>query len=238
MEQDLNTEGSTALLDDEALTRSEIVANARINRGRSVVGVNSYARELGLDPLAFLTERLSAGAHIAWLDLCCGAGNALIESALYFAQHEWDARVALVGVDLIDMFSPRPPNLSCLRRHTVPVSTWQPDRDFDLITCVHGLHYIGDKLGLLQAAVSWLKPDGLLLAHLDYSNLRLTPPTTLSTLGKDLRQAGFVYNRARHLLQRQGKANIALPYRYLGADDQAGPNYTGQPAVHSFYARS
>ena len=26
-----------------------------------------------------------------------------------------------------------------------------------------------------------------------------------------------------------------LPYRYLGADDQAGPNYTGQPAVDSYY---
>ena len=26
-----------------------------------------------------------------------------------------------------------------------------------------------------------------------------------------------------------------LPYRYLGADDRAGPNYTGQPAVDSYY---
>ena len=26
-----------------------------------------------------------------------------------------------------------------------------------------------------------------------------------------------------------------LPYTYLGADDRAGANYTGQPAVHSNY---
>lgn len=231
------TEHSPTLLDEETLARSEIVANACMNRERGVVGPNSYDRELGVNPLAFLTERLSAGSPIAWLDLCCGTGNALIEAALYFARYRWDSRVTLVGVDLVDMFSASPPGLSCLRLHTASVATWQPDRDFDLITCVHGLHYVGDKLELLQSAVSWLKPDGLLLSHLDYANLHITTHATLSVLGKDLRHAGLVYNRARHLLQRRGNANAALPYRYLGADDQAGANYTGQPAVTSFYAR-
>jgi len=33
-----------------------------------------------------------------------------------------------------------------------------------------------------------------------------------------------------------GSRAVSLPYRYLGADDQAGANYTGQPAVHSYYA--
>jgi transposase len=33
-----------------------------------------------------------------------------------------------------------------------------------------------------------------------------------------------------------GRRDIDLPYQYLGADDHAGPNYTGQPAVHSVYA--
>ena len=28
-----------------------------------------------------------------------------------------------------------------------------------------------------------------------------------------------------------------MPYRYLGADDRAGPNYTGQPAVDSYSER-
>ena len=29
---------------------------------------------------------------------------------------------------------------------------------------------------------------------------------------------------------------LIVLHRYLGADDHAGPNYTGQPAVHSVYA--
>jgi len=32
-----------------------------------------------------------------------------------------------------------------------------------------------------------------------------------------------------------GPRHVDLPYRYLGADDRAGPNYTGQPAIHSIY---
>jgi hypothetical protein len=28
---------------------------------------------------------------------------------------------------------------------------------------------------------------------------------------------------------------VNLPYRYLGAADSGGPNYTGQPAVDSHY---
>ena len=36
--------------------------------------------------------------------------------------------------------------------------------------------------------------------------------------------------------RRTGPVALSLPYRYLGADDRAGPNYTGQPAVVSYYA--
>ncbi len=38
---------------------------------------------------------------------------------------------------------------------------------FDLITCVHGLHYAGDKLAVLTRAVDWLTPGGLFAADLD-----------------------------------------------------------------------
>ncbi|GAB3891420.1 hypothetical protein GCM10029964_064560 [Kibdelosporangium lantanae] len=36
-------------------------------------------------------------------------------------------------------------------------------------------------------------------------------------------------------LRRTGHRQVHLPVQYLGADDQAGPNYTGQPAVNSYY---
>ena len=40
--------------------------------------------------------------------------------------------------------------------HQASLATWRPERAYDLITCVHGLHYIGDKLGLVARAASWL----------------------------------------------------------------------------------
>ncbi len=36
----------------------------------------------------------------------------------------------------------------------------------------------------------------------------------------------------------QGPRKLDLPYRYLGADDRSGPNYTGQPAVTSYYEKT
>ena len=39
-------------------------------------------------------------------------------------------------------------------------STWRPDRRFDLITCVHGLHDVGDRFGLVARAASRLVEDG------------------------------------------------------------------------------
>lgn len=34
-----------------------------------------------------------------------------------------------------------------------------------------------------------------------------------------------------------GRRDVSLGYTYLGADDNAGPNYTNQPAVNSYYQR-
>jgi len=47
------------LLSDAELERSAVVANCAMNRERQLSGVNSYARELGFDPLEFLTSRLA-----------------------------------------------------------------------------------------------------------------------------------------------------------------------------------
>lgn len=53
---------------------------------------------------------------------------------------------------------------------------------------------------------------------------------------KALRAAGFAYDARRHLVTAAGRLAADFPYRFLGADDTAGPNYTGQPAVVSHYA--
>jgi hypothetical protein len=50
-----------------------------------------------------------------------------------------------------------------------------------------------------------------------------------------LRAAGFTYDPRTRRILRTGPFAGTLPFRYLGADDRAGPGYTGQPAVHSYY---
>jgi SAM-dependent methyltransferase len=221
------------LLDDAALERSAVVANCDMNRERQLAGVNSYAKELGFDPLAEVAARhAAAGAGApppAWLDLCCGTGRALIQAA-------GQAGVALVGVDLVDAFDPVPAQSPGLELVQASVVTWTPARSFDLITCLHGLHYVGDKLAVLARAASWLTPAGRLVADLDLSDVRLADGRPAGRrLAGALRAEGFGYDARRRRIGCEGRRDVHLPYRYLGADDEAGPNYTGQPTVRSHY---
>ena len=143
--------------------------------------------------------------------------------------------IQIVGVDLVGMFDPADSSLSCLRLEEASLSTWRPDCSFDLITCVHGLHYVGDKIGLIARAASWLVEDGLFVANLDLANISLSDGKTKRTLVAQFRNSGFEYDRRKRLIVCRGRKNHALPFRYLGADDRVGPNYTGQPAVSSHY---
>jgi len=116
------------------------------------------------------------------------------------------------------------------------VTAWAPIRSFDLITCVHGLHYVGDKLGMLARAASWLTDTGQLVGDLDLSSIRLADGRPAGRrLTTRLHAAGFSNNHRRHHISCTGRRDVDLPYTYLGADDHVGANYTGQPAVHSFY---
>ena len=51
-----------------------------MNRERELTGSNGYARELGLNPLDLLLPRMVDHDRVAWLDLCCGTGRALVEA--------------------------------------------------------------------------------------------------------------------------------------------------------------
>lgn len=136
------------------------------------------------------------------------------------------------------MFDRVPPEIDFLHLEKSSFDAWQAGQRFDLITCVHGLHYVGDKLGAIQKAAGWLRNDGLFVAHLDYANLHVEGSDHARILvGKDLRGAGFFYQSRQHRLTCCGAKEVSLPYRYLGADDKAGRNYTGLPAVDSYYVR-
>ncbi|MFC9969726.1 class I SAM-dependent methyltransferase [Spirillospora sp. NPDC127200] len=227
----------TRLLDDAALEDSSVVANCTMNRERSLSGSNGYGRELGLDVMAVLADRGTRASRVRWLDLCCGSGRALVEAAhLATGEHLAD-QIEIIGLDLVDHFvrGTLPPRLRLI---TGSVTEWEPEDRFDLITCVHGLHYVGDKLGALARAASWLTGSGLLVANFDARSIRCPDGTPAGRrLTTELRRQGFIYDAARRRISRHGNGEVRFSYRYLGADDQAGPNYTGQPAVDSFYDR-
>lgn len=220
------------LKDDDELAMSPIVANCRMNRERELCGGNSYTRDLGLNPVEFLKRRLEEQQTVRWLDLCCGSGRALIESAHWLS--EFVDRVEIVGVDLVGMFAPV--DATGVKLVEARLEDWQSTKQFDLITCVHGLHYVGDKLGAISKAVSWLSDNGLFIAHLDLSNLKHADFSAFGRkIAQDLRKAGFNYDSARRLISCERRIDITLPWTYSGADDEAGPNYTGQAAVNSWY---
>jgi SAM-dependent methyltransferase len=226
------------LLTDDILERSAVVANCRMNRERDLIGSNGYDRELGFNPLEFLEAKLAHQDRATWLDLCCGTGKALIQAAQLLRDQGLESRIGIIGVDLVGVFHRAAPDLGDPRLVEASLPNWHPERPCDLITCVHGLHYIGDKLGLMARVASWLPDDGLFAANFDRASIKLADGRASGRrLLADLRRTGLNYDgRARRLTCR-GKRPISPPYRYLGADDQAGPNYTGQPAVDSYYER-
>lgn len=210
-----------------------------MNRERNHAGGNSYEKDLGIAPLQVLRRALERQDQVAWLDLCCGFGRALLQAAKESESLGLKDRIKFVGVDIVPIFDAIPSRLRTV--HLVPVSVerWEAQERFDLITCVHGLHYVGDKLGLLQRACGWMTETGLLMMHLDYRNLKIAGRRSSGVqVGKELHRNGFRYLSRRHLLVRSGAGTFnGFPYRYLGADDKGGPNYTGQAAVDSYYER-
>jgi SAM-dependent methyltransferase len=195
---------------------SAVVANCAMNRERQLVGVNSYARELGFNPLQVVSARTGSGGRgqdgtVAWLDLCCGSGRALIQAARQVRDAGLAGRVDLVGVDLVDAFDAAPGSVPGLELVCAPVAAWEPARSFDLITCVHGLHYVGDKLALLTRAAGWLAPAGRLTADLDLSAIRVGGPAATWRLRSRLRAAGFAYSPGRRQITCAGRRDVRLP---------------------------
>jgi len=223
------------LVQDDVLERSCVVANCRMNRERALTGSNGYAKEIGFNPCDSLMEKTDKAR---WLDLCCGSGKALIEAAQMAHDQEIEDKVEIVGVDLVGPQSPPDPRLACLHLVKASLAHWQPTGQFDLITCVHGLHYIGDKFGLVTRAASWLTDDGRFVANLDLNNIKIVGVRQSNRLlAAELRKSDLEYNARKKLLRCFRRMSVHLPFRYLGADDQAGPNYTKQPAVDSYYEK-
>jgi SAM-dependent methyltransferase len=205
-----------------------------MNRERQLRGSNSYQGELGLDILSFLRDCSSAGP-VSWIDLCCGTGRALIEAAAETAKTGAGARFQIEGIDLAGLFEANvPPRSVTFRKRSL--ESWEPTGPYALVTCVHGLHYVGDKLGAIAKAAAKLLPEGLFVANLDLSNFRHAGGRPLGRMvATRLRENALTYNARRRLVCCTGPHQVDFGLRHIGADDQVGPNYTGQPAVDSYY---
>ncbi|MFD9704111.1 class I SAM-dependent methyltransferase [Lentzea sp. NPDC059081] len=94
----------------------------------------------------------------------------------------------------------------------------------------------GSGKALAEAARDDVTIIGVDLANFDVDSVRRADGTAFGrVLTKALREAGFTYDNRNRRVSRVGAGSPRLPFAYLGADDKAGPNYTGQPAVHSCY---
>lgn len=215
------------LLTEAELIWSPVVANNRMNRKRVANGVNSYEKDLFFDPSKFLNDRLAEKGAVKWLDLCCGEGNALIQYAKSLSAQ---TGVTLKGIDLVDQFQEIPAGVNCLEFEVRSLLEWVAEDQYDLITCVHGIHYVGDKLQVLANVLAALQRDGIFIANIDPNNIQ----------GLDIKKLFAVnaidYNARRKLLTCTGPRHIDITWTYVGADDQTGPNYTGQEAVTSYYS--
>lgn len=226
------------LLQEDKLIWSPVVANSNMNRERKASGINSYEQEFGFRPQDFLMEKVQEQGTAAWLDLCCGQGNALIQTAAALSGAAIAGDFFLKGIDLVDQFGTVLPGNVLPVLEVASVTGWIPDRSYDLITCSHGIHYLGDKLKALQTMLAALATGGLFVANFDVESILADGKSATALLLQLFKIHSIVYHKRKRILTCRGPVVLQTGLTYLGADDQAGPNYTGQEAVHAYYVTS
>lgn len=220
------------LLQEKELLQSTVVANMIMNRQRKASGINSYEAEIGLSPTAFIRERLRAQSQVKWMDLCCGEGRALLQAAEELEIDGLLDRCYLSGIDLVDYYHPELADYPDIRFYTQSVLEWEAQHQYDLISCMHGLHYLGDKLKVVRLAANALAPQGLFVGQVDFDHIRIEDMHPLEYF----RAMDWEYVPQHYMLRIQNPVQPqALQLEYLGADDSVGPNYTGANAVCSYY---
>lgn len=208
-----------------------------MNRKRQLSGINSYEKELGFDLEKWLLDRIEEKGRLRWLDICCGEGHALSSFGKRCIELGIDDQIELIGVDLVGMFVlNNAQEYPFLQFITTAVEQWETNLSFDLITCIHGLHYIGDKLGCLQSVCTWLAKDGQFWGSLDLNDIRSPERKPWKKyLVQEWQQSTWTFLQRKHLLHIDGNQVWNNSFIYLGANDEAGTNYSGQEIVHSYY---
>ncbi len=223
------------LIQENELQSSNTVANCLMNRERQAFGENSYQKDIYLNPYNFLKDRINKD-KARWLDLCCGQGKAMIQVMSKFSEENIEDKFELLGVDLVSMFDPCANDYKNLNFIESPLGDFETEKSFDLITCVHGLHYIGDKLEIILKYIQYLKKDGIFIGNLDTNNILDENGKKLGRkINSFLRKNSIEYDTRKKIVKCNGNIEVKLPFQYLGADDKFGKNYTGQRVVSSYY---
>jgi hypothetical protein len=75
-------------------------------------------------------------------------------------------------------------------------------------------------------------------ANLDLSNCKFVDGRLAGRiLAAEFRRNGLKYQSRKNLTTCEGRRDVTFPFHFVGADDEAGPNCTGQPEVNSYYER-
>ncbi|MBC7863719.1 MAG: methyltransferase domain-containing protein [Bacteroidia bacterium] len=223
------------LLPENKLILSPIVANNKMNRERNASGINSYEKEFKFKPEKFLTDHINKYGKVKWLDLCCGQGKALVQCAEFLEKNNFQNKAQLKGIDLIDYFIPVPTKINCLEFEVASLINWTPKEKYDLITCVHGIHYLGDKLLVLSKIFGAISKEGCFIGNFDLKSIVISVDPKNEKLKNIFKVNGINYNGRTKIISCKGTKKINFGLKYLGADENAGPNYTGQEAVNSHY---
>jgi hypothetical protein len=222
------------LLPEDKLIWSDVVANSRMNRQRNASGINSYEKELGFSTGEFLKQQINKSGFVRWADLCCGEGKALLQCASFLQQQNLQHKAMLKGIDLVNSFVSIPSHITCIHFGNCSLFDRHPQEKYNLVTCVHGIHYIGDKLDVLQKAFLALSDEAIFIANFDIRSV-VTSAEGTNYIKNVFKQNKIEYNSRKKLLMGKGQKKLVFDLEYEGADDKAGPNYTGQPAVNSHY---
>ena len=76
----------------------------------------------------------------------------------------------------------------------------------------------------------------MFVANLDLSNIIIEEANSNLLLKNFFKKSQIEYSSRSKIMKRIGSASIKFGFRYIGADDTSGPNYSGQDAVTSYYA--
>lgn len=226
------------LKDDKSLEYSSTVANNKMNRQRQLIGINSYEEDLQYDIVAFLEAKfIQVNRPIRWLDVCCGEGRALLQASQLFATFIEEERLKITGLDLVNYFHPKLQQVEGVDLYVSPINTWQTSHSFDLITVVHGFHYIGDKLATFCKLGLLMEEKGLLLANFDTESIAIKNiGQSHFDLKKALKLQGIYYDNQNKILRCEGSKNLNFPLLYQGGDDTNYTTYTGMKGVKSYYS--